>query len=213
LGASASDGNGGTFGNRFSELRMAQVAAAPAHTTTMTKRKCEGVYTAGIALVGGLAAVGSAGGRASSMSKTGEVGFRKPPGLTEDSTKLFEWSPGRGPSAMAAIDEKLLEERLTALESARAWSPRLVSKLESHIRSGSDAELLRMNPLRFAADKGLAGAETIDLFLHAVPSNGQTLHAAASSPKRFERNTSALVCCCVRGLTREPLTQCTRHHP
>jgi hypothetical protein len=114
---------------------------------------------------------------------------------------------------MAAIDEKLLEERLTALESARAWSPRLVSKLESHIRSGSDAELLRMNPLRFAADKGLAGAETIDLFLHAVPSNGQTLHAAASSPKRFERNTSALVCCCVRGLTREPLTQCTRHHP
>ena len=69
---------------------------------------------------------------------------------------------------MAAIDEKLLEERLTALESARAWSPRLVSKLESHIRSGSDAELLRINPLKFAADKGLAGAETIDLFLHAT---------------------------------------------
>jgi hypothetical protein len=60
---------------------MAQVAAAPAHTTTMTKRKCEGVYTAGIALVGGLAAVGSAGGRASSMSKTGEVSaFASPPG-------------------------------------------------------------------------------------------------------------------------------------
>ena len=47
---------------------------------------------------------------------------------------------------MAAIDEKLLEERLTALESARSWSPRLVSKLESHIRSASDAELLRVNP-------------------------------------------------------------------
>ena len=69
---------------------------------------------------------------------------------------------------MAAIDEKLLEERLTALESARTWSPRLVSKLESHIRSASDAELLRINPLRFAADKGLAEAETIDLFLHAA---------------------------------------------
>ena len=54
-------------------------------TTTMTKQeKCEVVYTAGIALVGGLAAVGSAGGCASSMSKTGEVGFRKPPGLTEE---------------------------------------------------------------------------------------------------------------------------------
>ena len=57
---------------------------------------------------------------------------------------------------MTAIDEKLLEERLTALESARAWSPRLVSKLESHIRSASDAELLRINPMRFAAEKGLA---------------------------------------------------------
>jgi class 3 adenylate cyclase len=69
---------------------------------------------------------------------------------------------------MATIDEKLLEQRLTALESARNWSPRLVSKLESHIRSASDAELLRINPLKFAADKGLAEAETIDLFLHAA---------------------------------------------
>jgi class 3 adenylate cyclase len=32
----------------------------------------------------------------------------------------------------------------------------------------SDAELLRVNPLKFAADKGLTGAETVDLFLHAA---------------------------------------------
>src|SRR5688500_1456887 len=69
---------------------------------------------------------------------------------------------------MAAIDEKLLEDRLTALESARTWSPRLVSKLETHIRSASDADLLRINPLRFAADKGLAEAEPLDVFLHAA---------------------------------------------
>jgi len=69
---------------------------------------------------------------------------------------------------VATIDEKLLEERLTALESARSWSPRLVSKLESHIRSAGDAELLRINPLRFAADKSLSEPETIDLFLHAA---------------------------------------------
>jgi len=69
---------------------------------------------------------------------------------------------------MAAVHEKLLEERLTSLRLARSWSPRLVSKLESYIRSASDAELLRVNALRFAADKGLAGAETIDLFLHAA---------------------------------------------
>jgi class 3 adenylate cyclase len=68
---------------------------------------------------------------------------------------------------MAAIDEKLLEERLTALESARSWSPRLVSKLESHIRSADDAALLRINPVRFAAQKNLAEDEAIDLFLHA----------------------------------------------
>lgn len=69
---------------------------------------------------------------------------------------------------MAEIHEKLLEERLTALESARTWTPRLVSKLESHIRSASDAELLRINPMKFAADKSLAEAETVDLFLHAA---------------------------------------------
>ena len=45
---------------------------------------------------------------------------------------------------MTAINEKLLEERLTALEIGRAWSPRLVSKLESHIRSADDGALLRV---------------------------------------------------------------------
>ena len=69
---------------------------------------------------------------------------------------------------MAMIDEKLLEERLAALESARSWSPRLVSKLESHIRSASDVELLRINPIKFATDKSLKEEEAIDLFLHAA---------------------------------------------
>src|SRR3954453_11372843 len=69
--------------------------------------------------------------------------------------------------AVATIDEKLLEERLTALESARSWSPRLVSKLEGHIRSADDPGLLRINPFKFAVDKGLKEEEAIDLFLHA----------------------------------------------
>ena len=68
---------------------------------------------------------------------------------------------------MTNINEKLLDERLAALKSARAWSPRVVSKLESHIRSAEDAGLLRINPLTFAAEKGLAEEEAIDLFLHA----------------------------------------------
>jgi class 3 adenylate cyclase len=69
---------------------------------------------------------------------------------------------------MGAIDEKQLEEKLTALESARAWSPRLVSKLEGHIRAAADADLLRINPIRFASDKGVNEEEAVDLFLHAA---------------------------------------------
>ena len=69
---------------------------------------------------------------------------------------------------MAAIDEKLLEERLTALESARTWSPRLVSKLESHIRSAERrraccASIRQIRQPTRASHE----AETIDLFLHA----------------------------------------------
>jgi class 3 adenylate cyclase len=88
--------------------------------------------------------------------------------LTADEPISFALTPCSSGIAMTAIDEKLLEERLTALESARTWSPRLVSKLESHIRSASDVELLRINPLKFAADKSLKEEEAIDLFLHAA---------------------------------------------
>jgi CheY-like chemotaxis protein len=36
------------------------------------------------------------------------------------------------------IDEKKLEERLVALEAAKSWSPRVVSRLEMLLRSGTD---------------------------------------------------------------------------
>lgn len=67
----------------------------------------------------------------------------------------------------AEINEQLLDERLAALESAHAWSPRIVSKLESHIRSAEDDELFRINPCSFAAEKGIPEGEAVDLFLHA----------------------------------------------
>ena len=69
---------------------------------------------------------------------------------------------------MTKINEKLLDERLAALEAARSWSPRLVSKLESHIRAADDAALLRINPVGLAAEKDLSETEVIDLFLHAT---------------------------------------------
>jgi class 3 adenylate cyclase len=65
------------------------------------------------------------------------------------------------------INERLLDERLAALESARAWSPRVVSKLESHIRSAEDVALFRINPCSFASEKGIAEEEAVDVFLHA----------------------------------------------
>ena len=69
---------------------------------------------------------------------------------------------------MTAINEKLLEDRLGTLEAARSWSPRVVSRLEALIRSGEDDALFRVNPIKFAADKGMAEAEAIDLFLYAT---------------------------------------------
>ncbi len=67
----------------------------------------------------------------------------------------------------AVVKEELLDERLAKLEMARSWTPRLVSKLESHIRSADDEALFRINPLTFARERGLPEDEVIDLLLHA----------------------------------------------
>jgi class 3 adenylate cyclase len=69
---------------------------------------------------------------------------------------------------MVTIDEPLLEQRLTALEGARGWSPRAVSRLEALIRSPDDMSLFRINPLRFARERNVVETEAIDLFLHAT---------------------------------------------
>jgi class 3 adenylate cyclase len=65
------------------------------------------------------------------------------------------------------IDEKKLEERLVVLEAAKSWSPRVVSRLEMLLRSGTDEALYRINPIQFATEKSITEAEAIDLFLHA----------------------------------------------
>jgi hypothetical protein len=78
-------------------------------------------------------------------------------------------SKGSGPMA-TWVDEPALDERLARLEAARAWSPRVVSRLEALIRSGDDAALFRINPFTFAAERGLGEQEAIDLFLHASAS-------------------------------------------
>lgn len=68
----------------------------------------------------------------------------------------------------AKLNEQQLDEKLEALEKARAWSPRAISKLETFIRSADDFALFRVNPLRFSLDKNIPEPEAIDLFLHAA---------------------------------------------
>jgi class 3 adenylate cyclase len=71
---------------------------------------------------------------------------------------------------MTNIQERLLESKMTEIEQARSWSPRVISKFETLIRSGEDLSLYRINPLAFARDRAIAEAESIDLFLHATRS-------------------------------------------
>src|SRR5437764_2208661 len=66
------------------------------------------------------------------------------------------------------VNEALLDERLAELEKARAWSPRVVSKLKAHIRSADDEALFRINPLTFADEKHISEDEAVDLFLYAT---------------------------------------------
>jgi class 3 adenylate cyclase len=75
---------------------------------------------------------------------------------------------GRPRKMVGAVNEPLLDQRLAALDEARAWSPRLISKLESHIRTADDLALFRINAFSFARERRLAENEIIDLFLHAT---------------------------------------------
>ncbi|MGD0724940.1 MAG: DUF5939 domain-containing protein [Spirochaetia bacterium] len=68
----------------------------------------------------------------------------------------------------ARIKERLLAEKMDAVRKAGEWSPNVLEKLETLIRAGDDYELFRINPLRFAADRGIAENEAIDAFLHGA---------------------------------------------
>ena len=75
------------------------------------------------------------------------------------------------------IDEKKLEERLIALEAAKSWSPRVVSRLEMLLRSGTDEALYRINPVQFATEKSIAEAEKMPIF---HPQKTPAVHAAGT---------------------------------
>lgn len=66
------------------------------------------------------------------------------------------------------INEAQLDSQLAELEQARPWSPRVMSKFETFIRSAADFDLFRVNPIQFAAERAIAEAKALDLFLHAA---------------------------------------------
>jgi class 3 adenylate cyclase len=69
---------------------------------------------------------------------------------------------------VAPIQESLLETRLSALEGARSWSPRVISRFEGLLRSDDEDALFRVNAIRFAHERNIAEKEAVDLFLHAT---------------------------------------------
>jgi hypothetical protein len=77
----------------------------------------------------------------------------------------FVTNPGH---TMTLLQERLLESKMTDIEQARSWSPRVISKFEALIRSGDDLSLYRINPLAFARDRGIVEAESVDLFLQRL---------------------------------------------
>ena len=88
---------------------------------------------------------------------------------------------------MSEIQQRLLDSKMTEMEQARAWSPRVISKFESLIRSSDDLDLYRVNPLAFARGYGVAEPESIDLFLHATRCGlfGASCHFAATGTPSF----------------------------
>jgi hypothetical protein len=67
----------------------------------------------------------------------------------------------------AQIDDRILEHRLSELEKAHNWNPRVISKLETFIRTADDYDLFRINPIQYGNARGMSDAETIDLFIFA----------------------------------------------
>jgi class 3 adenylate cyclase len=66
------------------------------------------------------------------------------------------------------VNESLLKQRLADLDAARSWEPHVLSGLERFIRSASDFDLFRINPIHYASANGLTEADGVELFVHAA---------------------------------------------
>jgi hypothetical protein len=71
---------------------------------------------------------------------------------------------------MQHVQERLLESKMTEVEQARSWSPRVISKFETLIRNGDDLSLYRSIrlPLRATAPSARPRASTCFFMLRAA---------------------------------------------
>lgn len=71
-------------------------------------------------------------------------------------------------NALSPIDESVLKQRLAELAAAKSWDPRVLSALESFIRTADDYDLFRINPIRYGGTAGLSDGEAIEVFIYAA---------------------------------------------
>ncbi|MBR1224038.1 adenylate/guanylate cyclase domain-containing protein [Bradyrhizobium sp. AUGA SZCCT0176] len=69
---------------------------------------------------------------------------------------------------LSPVNDSLLRQRLTELDSIASWEPHILSGLERFIRTAGDYDLFRVNPVQYAAATGLSEVEGIELFVHAA---------------------------------------------
>jgi class 3 adenylate cyclase len=69
---------------------------------------------------------------------------------------------------LSLVNDSLLRQRLTELDTIASWAPHILSGLERFIRTASDYDLFRVNPIQYATATGLSEAEGIELFVHAA---------------------------------------------
>jgi hypothetical protein len=69
---------------------------------------------------------------------------------------------------LSLVNDSLLRQRLTELDSIASWAPHILSGLERFIRTAGDYDLFRVNPIQYATATGLSEAEGIELFVHAA---------------------------------------------
>ncbi|MBR1300245.1 adenylate/guanylate cyclase domain-containing protein [Bradyrhizobium sp. AUGA SZCCT0042] len=69
---------------------------------------------------------------------------------------------------LSPVNDSLLRQRLTELDSIASWEPHILSGLERFIRTAGDYDLFRVNPVQYATATGLSEVEGIELFVHAA---------------------------------------------